>query len=273
MNSLRNVFRFLIAMFLVAFTLPAIAHSDDEKFSLTMAPAAAAGTFTATIKNLSDDDDKIKSFKITVPTTPPGVGITSASTTYAGAIVTNAAGVVSVKNVAIKKGQTIVVTLAGVTFPATNSCGSTNFTWGAKAWESSTWSGEQFAMDVSKSTLVTPVTGTCSMVFVTQPTSTLSGGLLGTAANPVSVQGTPGNAFAGKTITLTLATSPPPGSPPLTITGNTATADSAGLAKFPNVSVTGPTGSGYSLKASTNLTGYPEATSSTFSIGESDGRC
>jgi cell division septation protein DedD len=160
MMGMRRLVGFLMLFALAAIALPALAHYDDERFTFIMAPALSASapaSVTATVKNTVGDDDRIRSFKITAP-----AGVTVTSATIPGVWASNisiASGVVSVRNVNISRGNSLVATL-GVTFPAAG-CGTNAYVWGASAWENSNYTGDRYSMD-GMSKLNTNFTGVCT---------------------------------------------------------------------------------------------------------------
>jgi hypothetical protein len=228
MNDIRRIVGFLLAaMALTLFALPAIADHNDESFSLVMSPPQVpAGTtqVTATIKNMVGDDDRIKSFRITAPT-----GVTVNSATSASVPASNisiASGVVSVKNVNLRSGQSIAMTL-GVTFPGTANCGLTTFTWGGQAWENSNFSGESFSQDGS-SKLTTKVAGVCNYGITMSPGAVAAGSsptLAATFSNPAA------STSSFNSVTLTA----PAG---MTITGASLTSGTGTVSTLPATSVT-----------------------------------
>ena len=162
MQNLRNIVGVILALALAAFALPSLAHGDDEKFSLVI---SGTGPFTATVKNLADDDDSIQSFKITAPTgkTISAASINAAASNAYDEVPDSVAGIgtgyVTFKGVKIKKGQTIVVNLAADLNATT--CGTNTFLWNATAWESSTASGETFKLVSLIGDRTTTVTVAC----------------------------------------------------------------------------------------------------------------
>jgi len=149
MTSIRKLLFFVLAMAVAAFALPAVAHDNDDSFSVVIAPGTVAGTFTAKITSLErSDDEKIRSFKISVPlggsissATLSGTGSFSNATRVPAAIPPATADV-TFKNVTIRYNQYIIVTMTAA-LPGATSCGSTNLNWKAYAWEGSNATGDQ----------------------------------------------------------------------------------------------------------------------------------
>jgi len=184
MNGLRKVIGLLMVTIFAAFALPAIAHGDDEKFTLVMAPASVPGgaqTITATLATLAGDDDRIKSFKLI---TPPGVTQLSVTSTSPAISTTNiqivqatatAAGSVSVKNVNLSRSNRTVVLTLSVTLPPA-ACVSASYSWSAKAWEESNYSDGQYAGPAAGSQLTTTVAGGgCNYSLTGIPTTVTAG--------------------------------------------------------------------------------------------------
>jgi hypothetical protein len=185
MMGMRRLVGFLMAFMLAVFALPAVAHGSDENFTFIMSPASSASaptSVTATLKNSVGDDDRIRSFKITAP-----AGVTVTSVNIPGVSISNISnisGVVSVRNVNISRGNSLVATL-GVTFPAAG-CGTNAYVWGASAWEYSNFSGDKYSMD-GMSKLNTNFTGVCNYTLTVAPTSASMGAttaMSATFANP-----------------------------------------------------------------------------------------
>jgi hypothetical protein len=284
MNSLRKIVGFLVVLMLAAFALPASADDDAKKnFTLKVVGGTATATegsslaagssqvLTATFTNALTSSSSASFNSITLSvgaglTISPNVAATPITASYVGFTGTPPPpSAVSANSVTftglspVKRGKGIVVTL---TVSAASACTSPPpEIWSGTAWTGSPTSGSSFLMTTPATSpdRKTAITGlSCTMAFVNTPQDIVSGGLLGSVANPVSVQGSPAVAFSGKSITLgSVAALSPVGA-------NIATADVSGLAIFPGLRATGVDGP-YSLSATTGLTGYP-TTSAPFNI-------
>ncbi len=191
MASLRRLLGFLIALVLVAFSLPALADSGD-KFSAVMSPTsppAQAGpiTFTATIKNLAKFD-YLKSYTITVP-----VGLTISGTPTASSGSVSVSGqVVSVSGTLVAYTKTTQLTIKAT--PASSlGCSSSVLAWVATAKGGLFVNNEVFTPDSSSvlQTTVTPLcytltygAGSCASITGTSP-QTVSAGGSGSAVSAV----------------------------------------------------------------------------------------
>ncbi len=177
MNSLRKMLRVLATMLLVAFALPAVAHSDDEKFKVVLSPLAlsspAEQSVTATITNVSDDDDRLKSFKITAPANVTVSSTVTSVPTIPAANISVGGGVIAVKGLSVRSGQSVALTLR-VTYPSSATCGTAPFTWAAQAWEGSNFSDDRFRLD-SSSKLTQTLSAVCTLSFVNQPKNAVAG--------------------------------------------------------------------------------------------------
>ena len=158
MASLRRLLGFLIALLLVAFSLPALADGGD-KFSAVMSPTsppAQAGpiTFTATIKNLARFD-YLKSYTVTVPA---GLTISGTPTASSGSVSVSGQ-VVSVSGTLVAYTKTTQLTIKA-TPASTLGCAPSALLWGATAKGGLFVSNEVFTLD-SSSVLQTTVTPLC----------------------------------------------------------------------------------------------------------------
>ncbi len=173
----------LMAFALAAFALPALAHSDDERFTLFVAPGAA-GQLTATITNKSSDDDRIKSFKIPFPSN------VSAVTVLGPPSVTTSGRYIQATSVSLAKGQSITITL-GITLSPT-TCTPTATAWSGSTtlvYGSTNFNGDKFSFSSSGSQLNANVTPACSTATSNQVP--LNGSL--GSISPASISVAPGN--------------------------------------------------------------------------------
>jgi len=251
MIGMRKFVGFLMALAFAAFALPANADGGDEKFTLVMAPANVSGgpqSITATLATQVGDDDRIRSFKLI---TPPGVTQLSVTSTSPAISPLNilvvqatatAAGSVSVKNVNLgRSNRTIVLTL-GVTYPPAG-CAPAIYTWNAKAWEDSNYSGGPFAGPVAGSQLTTTVAGGVCTFSLTGDT-TVAAGSASATVNMTLTNNAPATGPAITAITLT---------PP---SGVTLVNPANGIINVPNL------GGGASTQISVTVSTLPSCTGS-----------
>jgi len=275
MTSIRKLLFFVLAMAVAAFALPAVAHDNDDSFSVVIAPGTVAGTFTAKITSLErSDDEKIRSFKISVPlggsissATLSGTGSFSNATRVPAAIPPATADV-TFKNVTIRYNQYIIVTMTAA-LPGATSCGSTNLNWKAYAWEGSNATGDQFDLDASNSNLTTSVSNTCTLEFLTQPKDALTNAIITTSPynNPIGtavqvrlvVNGSTAPSSFDRSVSLSSSCSPPD---TLTLAGAGASS-SSGVASFSSLK-SSTKGAGCTLTAS--ATGFGTAPSASFKV-------
>jgi hypothetical protein len=281
MTSVRRILGFLMAFTFTAFALPAFADGSDETFALLVQPAAP-GTFTATITNGVGDDDRIKSFKIIAPSgvTITNAIISSSSTGYftgytrvpSTAPFPSGTTNVTFKNVSVKRGQTIVVTVTAA-LPGATTCGSSPYLWDATAYESPNASGETFKRISSDADRTTSVSNLCTLAFSRQPssaltTATITSSKYDNTGAPVLVQllvnGTPASSSFVTPVSLTGSCT---NNPALALSGNSVTS-SGGVASFGSLASSNK-GAGCTLTASATGYGAP-VTSYSFDVVDAE---
>ena len=168
---------------------------------------------------------------------------------------------IAVKSVSIGRGQSVVLTLTQVTYPAAAACGNTSFAWQAKAWSESNFNDDQFKLD-SNSKLTQTLSAACSMSFMNQPKDTFAG---------TNITNTPYNPASSSLVTVQLTVNMLP-SPDTLVTvtssclASSVTATSTGgVATFSNLLSKGaPGATGCKLTAS--AAGYTTTMSTAFDV-------
>jgi hypothetical protein len=174
----------------------------------------------------------------------------------------------------LTNGQSIQATVTG-----TAPCSPSSSLWQTEAKQSNNFSGppgNDFTPSPSNNTTTT-VTGSCTLRWVTEPTSavvntTITGSAYSTSGSPVEVQALDGanNPISGPTVTLALAGGTFTGNN-CGFTGATAQLDASGDATFPNLQATCISGSSLTLSATAPGLTWP--TSSAFNITTSGVPC
>lgn len=276
MYRIRKLVFLITAVTLAALALPALAHDDDDSFSVVITAGATAGTYTAKITSLEkSNNEKIRSFKISAPsggtissTALSGTGSFGGATRVPAAI-PPATPDVTFKNVTIGYNQYILVTMTAA-LPGATSCGSTNLKWKAYAWENSNASGDQFDLDNSKSNLTTSVTNTCALEFVStaQPANAITSAIItnspfnNPAGTSVQVRLVVNGATAPSTFDRSVSLSSICATDALALTGASTTSVS-GFASF-GLLKSSTKGAGCTLTAT--ATGFGTAPSASFNV-------
>ena len=150
----------LSLVLMAAGSLPALAGGYVAKtFTMNVSPSPViAGTsraFSVAIKNTSNIS--LGSINLTVP---PLLTITSSSASKG--TVSQAGNQVQVRTVGLGAGKSMTITVNAVA-----PCKTATLTWYVMAMSGSNYTGTTFALDATKSTKTTKVTGTCKLAFVT----------------------------------------------------------------------------------------------------------
>jgi len=283
MTSIRRLLGLFATIALVAFALPAVAASGNNKiFNLNMLLSdplvvGTSGAVTAKFENVSPDGNStFKSLKLYVPSNS-GITITGAS------IPAGFTGIATIRDAAgtiVSEGTSVWVDVInlpvkpfGPAFPLALtvkvSCDATGGSWSTfkqgkdQVWTGTGWGGQNFAYNTGN--LSTGVSGSCNKLsFANQPNNALAN---------TQITTTPFNTPAGNDVTVTAKNngSPVPNvlvsvaSVACSITGS-ATTDVNGVADFSGLkSTAGTSVTGCTLTAT--ATNFPDsAPSNSFAI-------
>jgi hypothetical protein len=234
-----------VAVVVLLLALPAAqaaaAPSKEYALSLAASPPAVAGstvTFLATFTNGADQQQQLGSANLTPPT---GFGLVAASVP-GPATATIRGGTVELRNLSLQPGASPLT----VSVTATVPCAGGGSVWRVIAKQANNFNGPP-GNDLTLaagSSLDTPVSGACSLRFVTQPAgaevdAVITGEPYDEAGPPVSVEAIDGAGARITTwaqpVTLALAL----GSGLGALSGNVAGA-AAGLAEFPALRIDAP---------------------------------
>lgn len=286
MTQAFRIFRFFLAATMFAvFASPINAASPNpapEKiFSLKVPTTVGSGTVTATITNETPSGNS--TINSIIIKHPAGVKLSGpfSSVGTATSIALDADGNLRIKGfTGLRPLDNNGTHSIAITFSVSACAASTSVVWDATAYTGNSWSGDTFRLLPDDNASPTPgpsqldMSGftACTMSFTVQPGQPpgtyLSGGLLASPTNPVTVHGEPATVFNGKSVTLGFALTPV-GTPTFASGTNGTTFDASGNAYFPGLAVTGPAGD-YKLSATSPVVG-DAAVSNQFTLVGSDG--
>ena len=253
MNGMRNLFRALTAILILAFAVPGMAATPEKKFSVVISPnliSSGSVSLSAKIKNETPNgNSSINSWILRLPAGYTLDTATLPTANWAGQIAYTSTSV-SMSNMSpLKPLQSFVLTLK-VNAPAGSTLSAcTPSVWTAQAWTGSNFSGDTFRqlfppeLNVDSTTVVgTPQ----QLSFTTQPPSQVVKGetipvgvLVSTTCGPVKAANVVIN-VAGCTAGCLTGTT-------------TATTNANGIASFTDLKILVP--GTYELTATS--TGYP----------------
>jgi hypothetical protein len=234
----------LIALLVLALLAPAASAAPQKQFTLSLdgSPPAVAGrtvTFLATFTNGTDQQQQLGSANLTPPA---GFGLVSASVP-GPATATIRAGSVELRDLSLQPGAPPLTVAVTATVPCQPSAASS---WSVVAKQANNFNGppgNNIAL-APGSSVATPVSGSCALRFVTQPTAAeVNAVITGTPFNesgaPVSVEVVDG---AGARVTSwgqPVVLTPALGSALGTVSSGSPTPVS-GLATFPTLRIDAP---------------------------------
>jgi hypothetical protein len=268
MSGIRKWLCLFFGVALAAFALPGVAQTI-KTFTITPPQSVNVGTQLIQVTFTNTGNSNFNAFELDITSNNLQFNTAVSPTLsqgFSGTVSIFNSTKLQFTNTTPVKNKPVTVTVSVIA--TNNSCAAGVGTWSGGAWTGS-------PSQPSQTFLLTPAPGntainsSCNMTFSTQPVSSaLSGGLLGSAQNPVTVQVTPAAVFQGQSITLSVASGPAGAT--LTPQNNPATygpvaVDANGFAAFPGLVLNGSSGN-YKLGASTGVAGYPTATSSLIAI-------
>ena len=234
----------LLALLALALLAASAAAAPPKEYTLSLdgSPPAVAGrtvTFLATFTNGADQQQQLGSANLTPPA---GFGLVSAS--VAGpATATIRGGTVELRGLALQPGAPPLTVSVTATVPCDPGSSST---WSVVAKQANNFNGppgNNLSL-AAGSSLATPVSGTCALRFVTEPTAAevnavITGTPFDASGDPVAVEVIDG---AGERISgwgSPVVLTPALGSALGTVSGGSAT-PAAGLAEFPALRIDAP---------------------------------
>ena len=259
----------LSLVLVAAGSLPALAGGYVAKtFTMNVSPTPViAGTsraFSVAIKNTSNIS--LGAINLTVP---PLLSITSASASKGTVGVVG--NQVQVRTIGLAASQSMTITVNAI-----SPCKPASLTWFIMATSGSNYSGTTFALDTTKSTKTTKVTGTCTLAFVAgrqpgsaHPNEFITSADFNPSGDPIQVKVLDGSGNPSSfpaSIGMAIGSNPGGG----TLGGTSPRTASGGIASFGDLTIDNP-GVDYTLVASS--TGFAPVTSGPFTIAELDVPC
>jgi hypothetical protein len=182
----------VVALLAIAVLAPAASAAPTKQFTLSLdgSPPAVAGrtvTFLATFSNAADQQQQVGSANLTPPA---GFGLVSATLPGPGTA-TVRGGTVELRNLSLQPGAPPLT----VSVTAAVPCDPGSATWSVVAKQANNFNGppgNNVAL-APGSSLTTPVSGSCALRFVTEPThadvgAVITGSAWNEAGPPVAVE-------------------------------------------------------------------------------------
>jgi hypothetical protein len=257
MRSRRTLSRIALlgVLALVAVMLMAVPGNATfaKKYDLSVTPSSipAGGSAVFAAKYTNKSLYKIGSTVLTVPTGFQVTGATTSRGTIPTGGVTGTS--VSVKDLNLSLGSSFTISVS-----ATAPCGTGSGSWSAVT-QTGNFSGSLFSYNNAASARAATVTGSCSLEFVDQPTSTGIGDAIN-APDGVSVRAINGAAQPVAGVNVSMAKASGPGN----LTGNDDVATGGEPPKATFTGLTLDEAGSYTLSAS--AAGYGSVTSNEFEI-------